>query len=105
MKWKALFVGTVIGVIGGYSLTECMLKKQYPSPEEVLKKIKREFKKQGPITGSWICTDQEQYEKGPLHFNVYKGGISRKINGKIEQYEFIADVESGNILDIYPLVL
>ncbi|MDP4085901.1 MAG: hypothetical protein Q8934_14940 [Bacillota bacterium] len=103
MKWKAFFLGTTIGVIGGYTLTERFLQKQNASPENILHEVKNQFKKQGPIQGSWIITTPESYDKGPLRYQIFKGGISRERNEIIEQFEFIADAKTGSIIDIHPL--
>jgi predicted small secreted protein len=35
--------------------------------------------------------------------DVYYGGISRKEDGVLVQYEFIADAYTGTILDLYKL--
>jgi predicted small secreted protein len=99
MKWKTLLLGTFVGLIGGYALS----KKIKMSPEKVLAQVKNSFKKHGPIQGSWIHMEVETFEKGQIHYQVYKGGISRLINGVSEQFEFVADASTGTIIEVRPI--
>jgi predicted small secreted protein len=98
MNMKTFFIGAAVGILGGFALKEAIT--QNITPEKILEKIKNHFKKQGPIQGSWIHTEVEPFEKGTIHYQVYKGGISRQRNGTNEQYEFIADASTGTILDV-----
>jgi predicted small secreted protein len=98
MNLKTFFIGAAVGILGGFALKEAIT--QNITPEKILEKIKKHFKKQGPIQGSWIHTVVEPFEKGTIHYQVYKGGISRQFNGTNEQYEFIADASTGTILDV-----
>ena len=41
------------------------------------------------------------WEKYNYQTKVYYGGISRFEEGKITQYEFIADAYTGSVMDIY----
>lgn len=102
MNWKSFILGAAIGVIGGYTAKEALSHKKI-SPDKVLEHVKDQFKKQGAINGSWIHLEIEPYEKEKIHYNVYKGGISKNENEGTKQYEFIADASTGTIIDIYPL--
>ena len=95
MKWKTFVIGAAVGLIGGYAAKEIISKKINICPEKVLSGVKRLFKKQGPISGSWIHMEAEPYNKGQLIYHVYKGGISKLEDGVNMQYEFIADASSG----------
>lgn len=101
MNWKSLIIGIGIGFAGGYAVKEMTAKKSNVSAEKVLESVKNSFKQDAPISGSWIYMKPEPYEKGYLHHNVYRGGITRSIDGDQEQLEFIADAQSGALLDIY----
>ncbi|EIJ79305.1 hypothetical protein PB1_17149 [Bacillus methanolicus PB1] len=101
MNWKTFLLGVGAGFIAGYAAKELLDQNKTISPEKVLEHVKSEFKKQGPISGSWIQMKTEPYEKKLLQYNVYKGGIFRMANGKNEQIEFIADASTGTILDVY----
>jgi len=42
-------------------------------------------------------------QKFALRTDVYYGGITRYEDGQLVQYEFLADANTGSILDIYRL--
>jgi len=100
MNWKSFFLGAAVGIVGGYVTKEILNQKTYVSPEKVLEHVKKQFKQNGPISGSWIHMVAEPYEKQQITYRVYKGGISKNNDGVNEQYEFIADASTGTILDI-----
>ncbi len=103
MNWKTFIIGAAVGLIGGYALKEVISKKVNICPEKVLSQVKSQFKQQGPITGSWILMEAEPYSKGQIHYDVYKGGISKQEDGVNKQYEFIADASTGTILEVNTL--
>ncbi|MDZ5472565.1 PepSY domain-containing protein [Bacillus sp. 31A1R] len=101
MNWKSFLLGLGIGIVSGYATKEIISAKSYVSSEKALASAKAAFKELGPISGSWIHMKTEPYEKEHLSFTVYKGGVSRNINGQMEQYEFVADARTGSIIDAY----
>ncbi|KON86697.1 peptidase M4 [Sporosarcina globispora] len=103
MNWKSFLIGVGVGLASGYAARELLSLKTPVTPEKALANIKDAFKQEGPISGSWIHMKSEPYEKGHLKYQVYKGGISRFSGEEAEQFEFIADAETGTILDIFPL--
>ncbi|CAM3968761.1 PepSY domain-containing protein [Bacillus sp. ISL-35] len=103
MNWKAFVLGVGAGLAGAYAVKELASQKETVSADKVLNDAKAAFKKSGPISGSWINMTVEPYSKPPIEYQVYKGGISRNVDGKVEQFEFIADASTGAILDAYPL--
>lgn len=100
MSWKSFVFGAVIGLTVGYVVREAIGQTRNVDPEKVLEHMKNEFKKSGAISGSWIQMEAEPYEKGMIHYQVYKGGITKQENDKNEQFEFIADAATGTILDV-----
>jgi len=76
-------------------------KKIPVSADRILEMVKKEFKKEGPIEGSWIEMTKVPWEKYNYQTKVYYGGVSRFEEGKITQYEFIADAYTGSVMDIY----
>jgi predicted small secreted protein len=102
MNWKTFLIGVSTGIVAGVILREAMDNKSV-SAEKALADAKAAFKKHGPISGSWIQMEKQPYTKSLLQYDVYMGGISRKIDEKTEQYEFIADAKTGAILDAYLL--
>ena len=103
MKWKSFLLGAVVGMIGGYAAKEIINSKTNVSPEKVLEQVKKQFTRNGPINGSWIHMEAEPYEKQQIHYSIYKGGISKNNNGSLEQFEFIADAQTGTLLDVRTL--
>jgi predicted small secreted protein len=99
VKWRTLLLGAAVGLISGYALS----KRIKLSPEKVLEQVKTNFKKHSPIQGSWIHMEVEPFLKGQIQYQVYKGGISRTVNGINEQFEFIADASTGTIIEVRPL--
>jgi predicted small secreted protein len=103
MNWKSFILGAAIGLIGGYAAKEIINLKTNVSPEKVLDQVKKQFNQNGPISGSWIHMEAEPYEKQDIKYRVYKGGISKNNNGSNEQFEFIADAQTGTLLDVRAL--
>jgi predicted small secreted protein len=100
MNWKSFIIGAAAGALGGYAACEIINKTTKVSPEKVLEQVKKQFKQNGPINGSWIHMEAEPYEKQHISYQVYKGGISKNNNGENEQYEFIADASTGTLLEV-----
>ncbi|MFE8698235.1 PepSY domain-containing protein [Cytobacillus sp. FJAT-53684] len=103
MNWKSFLLGVGVGIAGGYAARELLAQKATVSPERALANAKAAFKKDGPVSGSWIQMTKEPYKKGQLAYEIYRGGISRKVDEDTEQFEFIADAGTGVILDAYKL--
>jgi predicted small secreted protein len=100
LNWKSFIIGLGSGLVGGFLATKMIDHYSTISPEKVLEKVKDVFKEQGPISGSWIHMKAERYVRDELDYQVFKGGITKLINGDTEQYEFIADATTGTILSI-----
>lgn len=103
MNWKSFLTGAAVGAVSGYFLNEAVKKSVFISSENVLAKIKKAFKEEGPIDGSWIQMTQEDYEKYAIKTKVYRGGITCHRDGERKRFEFIADAYTGSVLDIYPI--
>ncbi|QTN00121.1 MULTISPECIES: PepSY domain-containing protein [Sediminibacillus] len=100
MNWKRIAVGAGIGAVAGYFALQQYEKQRKVTPEKALKSAKEAFKQQGPISGSWIYMKPEEMEKNGLTYTVYRGGITRTVDGESTQYEFKVDAETGSILDV-----
>ena len=99
MNWKYFFLGVGTGIAGALIVKETVARKETVSPEEVLVHAKAAFKKEGPISGSWINMTAEPFSRSPIEHQVYKGGITRTLDGRAELYEFIADAKTGTIIE------
>lgn len=89
------------GIVCGYFLRRYLQEKVAIHGDTILASVKKQFLAEGPIEGSWIELKKIPLRKFTLKTDVYYGGISRIEEGKLVQYEFIADAYSGTILDIY----
>ncbi|KYD10738.1 PepSY domain-containing protein [Heyndrickxia sporothermodurans] len=103
MKWKSFVTGIAVGAVSGYLVNEAVKSKTYISSDAVLSKVKKAFKEETTVEGSWIQIMKEDYEKFPIKTKIYRGGITCRIGNERKQYEFIADAYTGSILDVYPL--
>jgi predicted small secreted protein len=103
MQWKSFLLGVAVGALSGYATNKYLSSQSYLSAEKVLDHAKKLFKEQGPISGSWIHMKVEPFVKNQVTYQVYKGGISRNALDGREQFEFIADANTGTLLDIYPI--
>jgi predicted small secreted protein len=103
LNWKSLILGAGVGFIGGYLVKDTVTSRTYISAERVLLQVKKSFKREGTIDGSWIHMKTEDYQKHAIKTKVYRGGISRSQNGQLQQFEFIADAYTGSVLDVYLL--
>ncbi|MFC0187827.1 PepSY domain-containing protein [Fictibacillus aquaticus] len=99
MKWKTLLAASAAGALAGYWVVK---KQQDPlSPEKVLKKVKHAIAPEYAVSGTWIQYKPEKVMRFGLPYNVYKGGFSQiHAQKKHVHHEFIADAETGIILEL-----
>lgn len=102
MSWNKFFLGFGVGFASALLLKEALTDSTIPG-DKALRIAKDAFKKNGPIDGSWIQMNTEEYTKSGIQYRVYKGGISRKKDQESHQYEFIMDAKTGSILEVNPL--
>ncbi|MFC0522276.1 PepSY domain-containing protein [Pontibacillus salicampi] len=100
MSWKKSVAAVGVGAVVGYAVAKQFNDHQQLSPEKALKFAKESFKRQGPISGSWIHMKTEELNKDDLPYTVYRGGVSRSVDGETKQYEFLIDAHSGTVLDV-----
>ncbi|WP_409302248.1 hypothetical protein [Peribacillus sp. SCS-155] len=100
MKLRTLLIGAAAGFAAGFATKQVLDQSGNPSPEKVLSQVKSQVQKDGKIYGSWILMKPETYRKNDLEYQVYKGGVTRHIDGNQEQFEFIADSTTGTILEL-----
>ncbi|EZP76526.1 propeptide PepSY amd peptidase M4 [Parageobacillus genomosp. 1] len=98
MSWKKFITGAALGFAAAYAI-KTQLDRQMISSEKALSLAKAAFGQSGPISGSWIQTTPETYEKNNIRYTVYKGGICRDA----AQYEFVIDAYTGTIIDTRPI--
>ncbi|WP_174614081.1 PepSY domain-containing protein [Virgibacillus ihumii] len=98
MSVKKAVLAAGLGVAVGYVAKQQIDNYQKITPEKALKQAKETFKKQGPISGSWIYMKPEEVERNGLLYNAYRGGVTRNIDGENKQFEFYVDVETGAVI-------
>ncbi|MGY3747408.1 PepSY domain-containing protein [Vagococcus salmoninarum] len=98
-----LVLGIGTGIVLGGLATNWVIKRQTVSPDKVLAKVKKAFLAEGPIEGAWIEFTKTPLQKFAIKSQTYTGGITRIEDGEYIQYEFVADSQTGTILDIYRL--
>lgn len=97
---NGLAVGVGVGLIGGVYSTLWVKKKQTLHADDILDRIKAAFLHEGPIEGSWVNFEKLPLRKFAVHSQGYTGGITRKEDGQLVSYEFLADAATGTVLDI-----
>ena len=102
MNVKKVVLALGAGVAIGYIAKKQVDNYQQLSPEKALKHAKETFKRQGPISGSWIYMKPEEIEKNGLSYTAYRGGVTRNIEGENKQFEFHIDVDTGAVIDTVP---
>jgi len=101
MKIQNFIAGVLTGVAAGIVVSEVIDRvDSNVSADAVLKDIKDSFKKEGPIDGSWIVMKTEPFKNEVITMDVYRGGISRIMNGELEQFEFAADAKTGTVVEL-----
>lgn len=101
MKIRDFLIGVATGVAATIIIKETANRvSPYVPANHVLNNVKAAFKKEAPIDGSWIYMKTEDFYNGVTSIPVYKGGISRIMNGEMEAFEFAADARSGVIVDL-----
>ncbi|MEN1968174.1 PepSY domain-containing protein [Lentibacillus sp. N15] len=99
MGMKKTILAAGLGVAVGYFAKQQIDQMQKVTPEKALKQAKETFKRQGPISGSWIYMKPEAIEKNGLTYHAYRGGVTRNIDGENKQFEFHVDVDTGAVID------
>ena len=91
-----LISGLVVGAASAFFYKENKAKHA----GVVLEAIKEEFAREGEVVGSWIDYDAAEYHGYDSRPLVYYGGISRIEADQVMHYSFVADIYTGEIIDI-----
>lgn len=100
-EWTVVAVSVILSFVLGLLTFSVYKKKKTKSADDILKSVKKEFLKEGPIDGSWIELTKVPWKKFAYETDVYYGGISRYEEDKLVQYEFIVNAYTGSMIDIY----
>lgn len=99
MRLKGLFIGCAAGFTAAMTVQKFLSKKPLSS-EDALKKVKNQVRQALHIDGAWIYLTPQDYSKNGLNYNVFKGGITAKDDGSIQHFDFVADANTGTIIDL-----
>lgn len=101
MKLRDFLIGVGTGLAAAIVIKQASERiSPFIPANQVLNNVKSEFKKETPIDGSWIYMKPENFNNGISTVPVYRGGISRVIEGEMETFEFAADARSGVIVEL-----
>lgn len=70
------------------------------SANTILKLVTNDFKKEGKLEGSWIDHHPIPYHQFAVKTLVYQGGLTRREDDQLVNYEFLADASTGTLLKL-----
>lgn len=95
----SLLAGTFLGSALAYTYQANKSLKR----TQILDQVKALFLREGPIEGAWIEETPAPYTDQSHDTKAYFGGITRTEDGELKQYQFAADANSGELLDVYKI--
>ncbi|MFD1455625.1 PepSY domain-containing protein [Levilactobacillus lanxiensis] len=100
-----LYQLSLTGVLGGLMgvFVTRLFGANRLNPDDILEQVKRQFRQESPIEGAWIEKHAVPFQKFAVKSRVYYGGINRYEDDQLVQYQFVADAETGSVLDIHRL--
>lgn len=94
-----LVTGAIIG-----AATALFIHENRTQPAgKVLEAIRENFPVSGKIVGSWIDYDPMEYHGFDTRPLVYIGGLSIETDQGLENYQFAADVYTGDLVDYFKI--
>ena len=91
------------GAFVGAWLVSKFYEKKLVNGDIIVGNVRRLFTVVGTIEGSWIEMEPVYIEQEDFNGYVYYGGITRKEQEELVQYEFYADAKTGAVLDLYKI--
>ena len=91
------------GAFVGAWLVSKFYEKKLVNGDIIVGNVRRLFTVVGTIEGSWIEMEPVYIEQEDFSGYVYYGGITRKEQEELVQYEFFADAKTGAVLDLYKI--
>lgn len=62
--------------------------------------VRNDFAREGQITGSWIDHHAVPFQRFAVKTNAYQGGLTRREDDELVNYEFKADAYTGSLLEL-----
>lgn len=94
-----IFVAAAAGFTAGMML-EKRNKKRPLTPEKVLDLVKKSLQNKLPVNGAWIFLSPHEVTRNDLKAYAYQGGLTVKKGEGVEHYDFVADAETGSLIDL-----
>ena len=91
------------GAFLGAWLVSKFYEKKLVNGDVIVGNVRRLFTVVGTIEGSWIEMEPVYIEQEDFSGYVYYGGITRKEQEELVQYEFYAGAKTGAVLDLYKI--
>ena len=91
------------GAFVGAWLVSKFYEKKLVNGDIIVGNVRRLFTVVGTIEGSWIEMEPVYIEQEDFSGYVYYGGITRKEQEELVQYDFYADEKKGAVLDLYKI--
>ncbi|WP_281164806.1 hypothetical protein [Liquorilactobacillus sicerae] len=95
-----LIFGAIAGFISGLQANGNLQQPTKLTPQQILKKIRAAFQAETPVQDSWINMQPQHFQRFALKADVYRGGISRLEDQQLIQYDFLADANTGSVLEL-----
>lgn len=92
--------GFIQGMTIGLTSAFCWHRYMKRLPNELLAEIKKLFLREGRIEGSWIESSPRITTWQDEHRLVFVGGITRRENEQLVQYQFMFDARSKELLEL-----
>lgn len=91
--------GIIAGILGSLGIAAVVGKQTQQKAADkihakIIAKIHDEFAQLGNIEGTWLSKDIDVLVTDDAEFAVYRGGVSLRKNGELEQYELAVDAET-----------
>lgn len=70
------------------------------SARRILRMARNDFAREGQITGSWIDHHSVPFQRFAVKTSAYQGGLTRREDDELVNYEFKADAYTGSLLEL-----
>ncbi|KAA1038401.1 hypothetical protein [Macrococcus equipercicus] len=92
-KWWIGSSIVVAALVIGYAFSR---RYRLLNPHQLLEDIKQKF---NGVESSFIVYTPERYKRFGVETQIYRGGITTNFDDYKEEYEFIADAYTGQLID------
>ena len=91
------------GAVIGAWVTSKWFERRNVNGDVIVQNVRKLFQVVGTIEGSWIEMGPVFVDSPEFYGEVYYGGVTRKEDNELVQYEFYADAKTGAVIDLYKI--